>query len=515
MEEYRKTIEKVKSNGNWFRQGKTFRTSQYFYFLDTGTGKVYKVNENVFRVLDCLFKTNSFDNLYSINMPKKDIKNALEEICSGIDKQNLFSAPLLTFNNIAGQNLALEDNLTKDMNSITLELTERCNLRCKYCVYSETNNDYRTFGIKDMTFETAQKAIDFLMEHSSEDKRVFIGLYGGEPLLRFPLVKQVIAYVQKRYSQRDVYYSMTSNMTLMTEEIANFLVSIKNMSVVASIDGPEEIHDMQRTYLNGAGSFSDAIRGLNTYIRIKQSSPNKDIPIAFSVVVQAPYTKEKFEKINSFFKPLKLQYPCSVLISYVSTTSTPEEYVPINKRPENIWTDDVEPDYAYDPIDVWTLHNLDTKNFSFDYFRRNALLEIHKRTICDLPINTYPLNGCCVPGARRLYVTTTGDFLPCERVGTQLPLGNVNEGLNIDYIKKHYIDEFIKQEIKYCGECWAINVCNNCYMNCFGAEGMDFSHRHRMCRNTRKRLSESLSIYHEVMTLPPEIINDLNAVVIE
>lgn len=222
MEEYRKTIEKVKSNGNWFRQGKTFRTSQYFYFLDTGTGKVYKVNENVFRVLDCLFKTNSFDNLYSINMPKKDIKNALEEICSGIDKQNLFSAPLLTFNNIAGQNLALEDNLTKDMNSITLELTERCNLRCKYCVYSETNNDYRTFGIKDMTFETAQKAIDFLMEHSSEDKRVFIGLYGGEPLLRFPLVKQVIAYVQKRYSQRDVYYSMTSNMTLMTEEIANF-----------------------------------------------------------------------------------------------------------------------------------------------------------------------------------------------------------------------------------------------------------------------------------------------------
>lgn len=52
-------------------------------------------------------------------------------------------------------------------------------------------------------------------------------------------------------------------------------------------------------------------------------------------------------------------------------------------------------------------------------------------------------------------------------------------------------------------------------MNCFGAEGMDFSHRHRMCRNTRKRLSESLSIYHEVMTLHPEIINDLNAVVIE
>lgn len=163
MEEYRKAIENVKSNGNWFRQGKTFRTSQYFYFLDTGTGKVFKVNENVFRVLDCLFKTNSFDSLYSINIPTEDIENALEEICNGIAKQNLFSAPLLTSDNITGQNLALEDNLKKDMNSITLELTERCNLRCKYCVYSEINNDYRTFGQNDMSLETAQKAIDFLM----------------------------------------------------------------------------------------------------------------------------------------------------------------------------------------------------------------------------------------------------------------------------------------------------------------------------------------------------------------
>ena len=112
-------------------------------------------------------------------------------------------------------------------------------------------------------------------------------------------------------------------------------------------------------------------------------------------------------------------------------------------------------------------------------------------------------------------MTTAGNFLPCERVGTQLPIGNVNKGFDVDFIKKNYIESFIEQEVKYCGECWAINLCNNCYMNCFGNDSVDFSHRHTTCSNTRKRISESLSIYHEVMARKPEFVEQLNDVVIE
>ena len=102
MEKYQKAIEDVNKNGNWFRLGKTFRTSEAFYFLDTGTGKVFKVNENVYRVLDCLFKTNSFNNLYKINLPKQDIEEALKEICDAINVEHIFSAPPLSKNNVLG-----------------------------------------------------------------------------------------------------------------------------------------------------------------------------------------------------------------------------------------------------------------------------------------------------------------------------------------------------------------------------------------------------------------------------
>lgn len=515
MEKYRKIIENVNKNGNWFRLGKTFRTSNSLFFLDTGTGKVFKIGSNVYRILECLFKTNDFDNLYKIKMEKEYMEEGLEEICKAIETQNLFSAPILSKENIMGQHFALRENLKNNMSSITLELTERCNLRCKYCVYSEINKDYRTFGEKDMSIETAKKSIDFLMAHSPSDKKVYIGLYGGEPLLRFSLIKEIVNYVKNVYSNREVMYSMTSNMTLMTEEMAKFLVNVQNFSVVVSMDGPKEVYNIQRVFQNGKGAFSAAMNGLDVYMKAKKDSINSDKPIAFSTVITQPYTEEKFKAINEFFLKLKEKYEFMVLVSYVSGTSISEEYEEINQRVENKWEDVEEQRQIYDPLMVWTLDNLETSNFSMNYFRRGALLEIHKRIISDKPIEQYSLNGCCVPGARRLYVTVNGDYLPCERIGTQLPIGNINDGFNISFIQEKYIDDFVEQEIKYCGECWAINLCNNCYMNCFGENEVDFSHRHAMCRNTRKRISESLSIYHEVMTLNPEMLNELNSVVIE
>lgn len=148
MEKYRPIIESVKANGNWFRQGKTFCTSNSFFFLDTGTGKIFRVNENVFRVLDCLFKTNDFDNLYKIRLPKSDLEAALEEICEAMKSESLFAAPPLSTSNIGGRHANLKENLAEGMRSLTLELTEQCNLRCKYCLYGDTNKDYRFFWQK-------------------------------------------------------------------------------------------------------------------------------------------------------------------------------------------------------------------------------------------------------------------------------------------------------------------------------------------------------------------------------
>lgn len=504
---------KTSENGTWFRLGKTFRTKNKFLFLDTGTGKVIEVNENVYRVLDCLFKTNNFDKIMEINLPEEKIVEALNEISESINNMHILSAPLLSYDNVGKSHINnYEKALQNNMHSITLELSEQCNLRCKYCIYNKDYSSYREFSPHNMSYDTAKAAVDFLMKNSPLKEKVSVGFYGGEPLLQFPLIKKVVEYINEKYSERNVFYTMTSNMTLMTSEKASFLSSIKNFSIVASIDGPKEIHNENRLFENGKGSFDAAYNGLITYASIHKKSINSDKPIMCSLVLSEPYTEEKFEKINSFFADINKKYKVGVLISYVSYDPKSTKYIPIEERPENDWKD--ENYYVYDPLMIWNYQNIDSRNFTDDYFTQE-MLNIHIRSISDQPMCNYSLNGCCIPGSRRLYVTAKGDFLPCERVGSSFSIGNVVDGFDLEKIRKNYIDDFIEQEIKYCGECWAINLCSNCYISCFGENDVDFSYRHSTCKSTRKRISESLSLYHELMSSHPDIIMKLNDIEIE
>jgi len=87
----------------------------------------------------------------------------------------------------------LEIFLERKITMMTLQLTQDCNFRCKYCTYSEEHNkSQRSHSAKVMSWETAKKAVHFLRDHSADSKSVNIGFYGGEPLLEFSLLKKII-----------------------------------------------------------------------------------------------------------------------------------------------------------------------------------------------------------------------------------------------------------------------------------------------------------------------------------
>ena len=113
------------------RLGRCFQTRRKKYYFDTGTGKVFEVNSNVYYILQKILD----------NADKEDLLNdsdvtveALNEVYSSIMQENILKAPVLE-GFIGSQITDLEGQLTKHRAQITLELTERCNLRCKYCIY--------------------------------------------------------------------------------------------------------------------------------------------------------------------------------------------------------------------------------------------------------------------------------------------------------------------------------------------------------------------------------------------
>ena len=162
----------------------------------------------------------------------------------------------------------VEELLKTSLSTLVLQVTQNCNLRCDYCAYSGKYYN-RVHSIKRMTLDIAQRAIDFFFSHTQDSRDVVIGFYGGEPLLEMALIKECVAYIKSAYWGKSVSYITTTNATLLTGEVVDFLVN-NDVSVMVSFDGPKEIHDINRHFENGRGSFDLIMKNL---MQIKERYP--------------------------------------------------------------------------------------------------------------------------------------------------------------------------------------------------------------------------------------------------
>ena len=216
---YREMISKSESGSiNLNRYGTVFRTDKNYYFYDTGTGKVLRCEKPVYQLLKHTFTEGALDKS-TLALSDEEIEKAFNDIDFAIEKEKILSAKEV-------KNFRINSNytLTESFNhlqQICLELTERCNLRCEYCIYHDNNDQFRNYGTNDMSIDTAKLAIDYLMEHS--DRKAYIAFYGGEPLLKFELIKQCVEYATNHpKAPEELKFTMTTNGTLMTKKMAQF-----------------------------------------------------------------------------------------------------------------------------------------------------------------------------------------------------------------------------------------------------------------------------------------------------
>ncbi|HGM1125547.1 TPA: radical SAM protein [Clostridioides difficile] len=503
--EYKTFFNKIKGDNSFYRLGKIFKTYNQYYIYDVGTGKVFSINKDIYMVLECLFDTNEFDSLFNLDLDIDSLKSALEKIKECILKENILLAPAVTC--FSGpHSLALEDYLEKNMSQLTLEVTERCNLRCKYCIYQDDHNDFHTFSERDITFDIAKKAIDFTYERT--DDKFYIAFYGGEPLLNFDIIKQSVEYAEQLVNDKRLEFSMTTNAVLITEDIARYLAEHK-FNVMVSLDGPEEIHNENRIFKDGTGSFKYAIRGLKFLLDAYKDKPEESLSI--SMVTTGPNYKEKYEKIQVFFDKTKWLPKLTVIPSYASNGRFSSDYVLPNMKDDKLYINK-----GMDPIMEWSIEKQNSRYNKKSLFSNGQITQnlhvIHRRDLTEEPMKGYYFNGCCVPGSRRLHVNVKGEFLPCERVGTVPALGNVDSGFNIKNIKKYYVDDFMNEAVKYCKNCWAIHLCTSCYAECFDNDKVNLSYRHKGCEYVRHRLEQGLILYHEILENDPESLRELNDV---
>lgn len=137
------------------------------------------------------------------------------------------------------------------------------------------------------------------------------------------------------------------------------------------------------------------------------------------------------------------------------------------------------------------------------------LVKIHNRTLTDIPQTRLWRNGCCIPGNRRIYVQVDGNFLVCEKVGNSPSIGNVFTGIDIDRVKKFYLQEYDEQSIDKCSNCWAVNLCGICYATCYCENGLDISVKNNACDYHREHAKGELMAYYQLLEEKPEVIEKI------
>lgn len=494
----------LKKSKEILRMGKIFYTAQSAYLYDTGTGKVVMLDEESRKLLEALFNEEvSTDEFCAIRNSIESI-DRIEEF---LESENLLCNPKVT------DFLPIENCITEEAlrcRQLIIELTGNCNLRCKYCIYNDYNEGSRNFNTSNIDFMTAKKAIDYVYAHR-DPEHLSITFYGGEPLINFKVMKQCIDYCLANLTDVDLSFSFTTNLTLMTKEIAEYLAQIPHLSILLSMDGPEDIHNMARIDSNGSGSFQRAFKGL----QLLSEAVNKynNTTIFFNAVLMPPYTKKRFERINNFFESLDfLPDNTEVRATYPSPGTVPQSYYEELKECCLAAVDEDEGitwmSWAKEKYD----ESSDKKRNIYTGLVANALAKVHNRLLYDKPMGICYYNGCCLPGQRRLYVCTDGTYKVCERIGTAPDIGNVDIGIDAEAVKKFYVKEYKEKSLPDCSKCWAINLCDLCYANCYDKLGLNLERKRAECEETRARYAMWLQYYHTLLETKPDLIEEISKI---
>lgn len=339
------------------------------------------------------------------------------------------------------------------MENLILQVTQQCNLRCKYCAYS--GNYYnRTHTSERMSFEMAKKAIDFYLERSDKAEKLCLSFYGGEPLLEFVLIQKCVDYITKCKGDQLVLYPITTNGTLLDQEKIEFLVK-HDVSLMISLDGAKESHDANRQFLNGQGSF-DLI--MNNLKALKEYDENYYLnQVSFNCVISAT---TDLDSTYEFYANSELFSPEQIHFTYINPVDVKDRSI-LQITQQNNQIANFE--YIKMLLSLLDKREWDSKG-KMQRARASDIELLYERLHRHAQESGATHHGGpCVPGVRRLFVATNGDFFPCERVSeqdAQMCIGSLDKGF--DYDRMNFFLNHGQLIEKDCLYCWNIRECSYC-----------------------------------------------------
>ena len=424
-----------------------YKNGGYNIVCDVCSGAVHVVDDVAYDIIE-MFEVASREAVVSAmeekylgkdGITKEDIAECYEQVANLKDEGSLFAPD--TFEPMAGK---LKEKTAGVVKALCLHVAHTCNLNCSYCFASQGkyNGDRAV-----MSFETGKRALDFLIENSGSRKNLEVDFFGGEPLMNWDVVKQLVEYareVEKKHN-KNFRFTLTTNGMLVDDEVIDF-ANREMSNVVLSLDGRKEIHDRFRVDYAGKGSWEQIVPKFQKFV---EKRGNKDY-----------YMRGTFTHANpDFLKDIQ------TMLDLGFTELSMEPVVCAAGDPSELTEEDL-------PI-------------VFDQYEKLAALMIERKKegrpftfyhyMIDLsggPCIYKRISGCG-SGTEYMAVTPWGDLYPCHQfVGDEkFKLGDIWTGVTNTEIQSEFMQCNVYERPE-CRDCWARLYCSGgCAANAYHATG--------------------------------------------
>ena len=446
-----------------------YKNNGYNVVLDVNSGAVHIVDDIVYDLIPLLENDPGADadrlaDMTGGRYSKEDISEAAEEIRQLADSGSLFSKDIYE---PYIDRFTAEKNSRPIVKALCLHIAHDCNLRCRYCFAEE--GEYH--GRKAlMSYEVGKKALDFLIRNSGARTNLEVDFFGGEPLMNFDVVKQLVAYgrSQEEIHNKKFRFTLTTNGMLLNDDVIDF-ANREMSNLVLSIDGRKEIHDRMRPCANGKGSYdlilpnfrkaAESRNQTNYYVRGTYTHYNTD------------FAEDVLHLHDLGFEQISVE---PVVCDPDEPYALKEEDVPVLLE-------------QYDILAREIIKRRKEGHF-INFFHFMINLE-------GGPCVAKRLSGCG-SGCDYLAVTPWGDLYPCHQfVGEEeFLLGNVDEGVVNTALRDKFASCNVYTKDK-CRDCFAKFYCSGgCAANSYHASG-DINGNYEIgCTLQKKRIECAIMI---------------------
>ncbi len=447
-----------------------YKNNGYNIVLDVNSGSVHVVDDMVYDVIACIEEDN-LENIDKITMYqhlKEKFTDRTEDLSEIVDEiYELKENGMLFSEDIYEKSIEAFKNRETVVKALCLHIAHDCNLKCKYC-FAEEGEYHGRRAL--MSYEVGKKALDFLVKNSGSRVNLEVDFFGGEPLMNFQVVKDLVAYgrsLEEPYHKK-FRFTLTTNGVLLNDDIIAF-ANQEMSNVVLSVDGRKEVHDRMRPLAGGQGSYdlvipkfkkvAESRNQTNYYVRGTFTHFNKDFAADVCHLADMGFEQISVEPV---------------------VASESEAYALVEADIPQILEE-------YDKLAVELIkRHKEGKGFQFFHF----MIDL-KGGPC-----VYKRLSGCGSGTEYLAVTPWGDLYPCHQfVGQEAFLmGNVDEGISRTDIREQFKACNVYSKEK-CRNCFAKFYCSGgCAANSYHFHGNINDAYDLGCTLQRKRVECAIMI---------------------